>query len=346
MRALLCSLFITLAAGVAFAEDLAPEPETTPGKTAAPERPLGEVIILLTASDEATRVGAAEALGKRRAREAITALGKALTSDSAAKVREKAAYALGSIGAALPASERTDIAKALSGAASDASRDVRYMVAWAIGNVRDAAGYSAVAGLVGSDADTGVRARAAWAIGRLGDARGRETLFRALRDATPVVRKEVVKALRALGVDDATIRARTPADDRETPLFGEPKSQTTGVLLSLVPIPGLSLIYAGKIGWGIAEAAAGGVGAALMIVGATGGAFETEGFGSKNPGMKALFFVGVGLAGIAYTTNIIATPLSISAYNDRIEEGRRAEKLRPTFKFVASPFGVGMVGTF
>lgn len=116
--------------------------------------------------------------------------------------------------------------------------------------------------------------------------------------------------------------------------------------MSLVPIPGLSLIYAGKIGWGIAEAAAGGVGAALMIVGATGGAFETEGFGSKNPGMKALFFVGVGLAGIAYTTNIIATPLSISAYNDRIEEGRRAEKLRPTFKFVASPFGVGMVGTF
>jgi hypothetical protein len=116
--------------------------------------------------------------------------------------------------------------------------------------------------------------------------------------------------------------------------------------LSLVPIPGLSLLYVGKTGWGLAELATGAVGGALMIVGATSGAFERDGFGAKNPSMDALFWVGVGLAVIAYTTTIIATPLSIAAYNDRIEEGRRARLLKPRLQFVASPLGVGLSGTF
>lgn len=333
---------VALGTGVAAADDLAPEPPSTDAAASKALRPIADLLAELQAPDEAVRLAAVESLGKRRAHESVGALAAVIATDKSEKTREKAAYSLGLIGRAVSAAKRSEVAEVLSKASTLPSRDVRYMAVWALGHMKSGAGLSALAGALSNDGDAGVRARAAWAIGQLADLRGRENLFRALRDTSPQVRKEIVLALRALGVDDNTIRQRTPPDDVDTPLFGKPKSQTVGVLLAVAPLPGAGLIYAGKTALGIASLVASAGGVAMIAVGAAGGAFETEGFSSKNPGMKALFAVGVALAGISYVGGIVGTPLAVGSYNERIDEGRRAARERRGFDVALVPLGLGL----
>jgi HEAT repeat protein len=169
-------------------------------------------------ADWNVRAAAARALGQIGDAAAVPGLLAAL-GDAEANVRAAAARALGQIGdaAAVPgllaALGDADVhwaaaavlrqigAPAVPGllaALRDADADVRWMAAWVLGEIGDAA---AVPGLLAAlrDADWYVRKAAAKALGEIGDAAAVPGLLAALRDADWYVREAAAAALGQIG---------------------------------------------------------------------------------------------------------------------------------------------------
>ena len=157
-------------------------PETTPGKEAA------RVLV-------------------RHGTRSIEALLGALEDGHPAR-REKAAWALGCIG-----ERRT--AGALAGLlARDASRDVRRITAWALGEMGARAERAALERAL-NDVATPVRAQAAHSLGDLRDARAVPALLDVIHDAAPSVRERAAHALGDIADASAAPALRTLLGDRD-----------------------------------------------------------------------------------------------------------------------------------
>lgn len=311
------------------------------------KRPFADVQRTFESGDAATRVEIAEFWGKRREQQATDILAKAASSDADAKVRTKSAWALGTINPGGPSA-----IGALRGAlASDADTNVRYMAAWALGRAPESAAGAALVAAT-RDRDNAVRAQAARSLGELRHAPAKEALKALLRESAKQVRVSATVALQRIGVSDAEIRAALPTGDRGQAMTAEKKSAGLGMALGVV---GAGLFYAEKPVAGAVVAGLLATGVALAVVGATGGAFDTRticGDGnpppaggactsaglpvqeSINPGKKNLFLVGAILAGGAWLTSMIWTPIAIAKYNKRIDEAKQA-RWEPFFELRA-----------
>lgn len=278
-----------------------------------------------------TRLAIVEIWVKQREQKAIGLLTSALGADRSARVRTRAAFALGAMSAA------TSTAALRHAVVHDADGRVRNMAAWALGRMgsRDA-----VPELIRalSDADVSVRTQAAISLGQIGD-RGRatEALAKALRDPARQVRTAATVALQKLGLPDSFIRERLPSEDRGRAIVAERKSQGAGFGLALI---GAGLLYAGKpvAGWIVEGLFVAGIG--MLAGGLAGDPFKTEtvcpapgpGGGCTvlpttrrvNSGAFNLVLGGAILAGGAWLTGLVATPIVITRHNRRIDEARRA----------------------
>jgi hypothetical protein len=329
----LVTLSLVVCAGAARAEE------------AIEKRPFEDVARQFQSGDPATRVLIAELWGKKREAQAVGTLAKALASDDKSEVRTKAAWALGAMNA-------SDAVAALKKAVvADAESSVRYMAAWALGRTGDTTASDALEPAL-ADKDVAVRAQAAQSLGRLGAKSAVGALRKALRDSVKQVRTAAVVALQQLGLSDADIRRELPSTERGGALTAERKSQGVGVGLALV---GAGLIYADKpvAGWTTLALELAGIG--VVALATTKGAFDTDtvsaatGVSCKttpctglttqkdlNPSQKNLFIAGAVVAGIAWLTNVIWTPLAITKYNNQIDEAKRVRlPIEPFFELRA-----------
>ena len=147
--------------------------------------------------DADVRLAAVQSLGEMDGDStAVTALSNALRSDSDARVRKMAAWALGQIesNAAVPA-----LTYALQ---NDKDVDVRRTSVWALGQIED---HAAVPALVQAtrDADKEIRHTAIWALGQIEDKSAVPALVQALKSDDQDVRKQAVWALGQIESDDA-----------------------------------------------------------------------------------------------------------------------------------------------
>jgi hypothetical protein len=299
------------------------------------EKSFDEVSQAFDKADADTRVSIAEHWAKSRETRATPFLERALRVDQSPLVRTKAAFALGALSAL---GALGTLQQAVTG---DNESRVRYMAAWALGRIGSREGVGALTRALG-DKDVSVRARAAASLGQVNDRSAVAPLFKALQDPAKQVRTAAVVALQKLGVADAEIRSALPADDRAGALTADRKSQGVGVALGLV---GAGLLYAGKplAGWTTLALELAGVG--LMLVGYNNGAFKTESVcltpgpsgcqglpvqQDLHSGYKALFITGAIVAAGAWLTSVVATPIAITHYNQRLEEARQARlRLEP-----------------
>jgi hypothetical protein len=303
--------------------------------SATAQKPIGEQSFeglsrAFETADVDTRVSIAEHWAKTRETKAVPLLEKALRGDQNPLVRTKAAFALGALSALMALNT---LQQAVT---NDSESRVRYMAAWALGRIASSEGVGALTRAL-EDKDVSVRARAAASLGQVSDKSAVAPLTRALRDPAKQVRTAAVVALQKLGVTDSEIRRALPSDDRAGEITADRKSQGIGVALGLV---GAGLIYAGKpvAGWTTLALELAGVG--LMLVARSNGAFDSETrcpdgslppCGSALPvqrdihsGYKALFITGLVVAAGAWLTSVVATPIVITNYNQRLEEARQA----------------------
>jgi beta-lactamase regulating signal transducer with metallopeptidase domain/HEAT repeat protein len=164
------------------------------------------VKLLQSDSDAKVRRTAAWALAQReeRAGGVVTAaLAATLTNDKSADVREMAAWGLGE-------SEGRSATQALRGALqSDADERVKTTAAWALGSIRDS-GSAAALGAAMGDSSARVRSRAAWALGQIEPDEAPGGLVAALGDSSDKVRLTAAWALGQIE-DPATLSALSKA---------------------------------------------------------------------------------------------------------------------------------------
>jgi len=311
------------------------------------KRKFEDLVKILSAQDARDRVWAAETLGKQREDQASDVLAKTLGSDTAHTVRNKAAWALGTIGSTGPAATNA-LQKAV---VSDSDAGVRYMAAWALGRTAQKSSSTALQQAL-KDQDVAVRAQAAKSLADVGDKGAIPALKASLSDKADQVRLGAISSLRKLGMSDSDLRAALPQSDQSRAIVAERKSQGVGFALGAL---GAGLIYAGKpvLGWTTLAVEAIGVG--LLVVGLTGGGLDTRnicpstgepvgpmGCGSDlpttqnvNPGKRTMVFVGAVLAAGAWLTSIIGTPLAITKYNQRVDDAKRSWSIEPYFELRA-----------
>jgi hypothetical protein len=309
------------------------------------KRSFADIVRLFESGDTATRVSIAEHWGKKREAQSADVLAKALGFDADALVRSKAAWALGTMGAA-SAGAAPALHKAVT---SDAASSVRYMAAWALGRMGAQGGGAALAQAL-RDSDVAVRAQAAKSLGEVGDKSVIGDLKRLLADSAKQVRNAGILALQRLGLSDAEIRGALPAADREGAITAEKKSQGVGIALGLV---GAGLLYADRTALGAATLGTFVVGTALAVVGAMKGGLDTRTVcpvpttatgcptlpvqESVSPGAKGALLAGLVLAAGAWLTSVVGTPLAITKYNQRIDDAKRtaAPRWEPYFELRA-----------
>jgi beta-lactamase regulating signal transducer with metallopeptidase domain/HEAT repeat protein len=125
---------------------------------------------------------------------------KLLQSDSDAKVRRTAAWAL----AQRDERDTRAVTAALAAAlAHDANGDVREMAAWGLGQNEDDTAVQALRDAVQHDADERVKTTAAWALGTIGDAASSVALDAAMADPSASVRSRAAWALGQIEPDKA-----------------------------------------------------------------------------------------------------------------------------------------------
>ena len=117
---------------------------------------------------------------------------KLLESDTDAKVRRTAAWALAQRGERDSHTVTAALAAAL---ARDANADVREMAAWGLGQGDDDTATQALRNAVQHDADERVKTTAAWALGTIGDATASAALDAAMADPSARVRSRAAWAL-------------------------------------------------------------------------------------------------------------------------------------------------------
>lgn len=309
------------------------------------KQPFEALVKLFESQNAEERLAVAEAWGKRREDQAANVLARALGVDATATVRRKCAWALGVIGA------RGDAAGgALQRAVTDdKDSGVRHMAAWALGRIGAPSASEALSQAL-RDTDVPVRAQAAKSLGEIGDKSAKVALRGVLGDPATNVRKAAIVALRKLGMSDAELRAALPNAASAGALVAEKKSHGLGLGLGLV---GAGLIYAGKpvLGWTTLGVELAGV--AMLVVGLTGNGLDSRqvcpstneppAAGSNcapdlsttqylKPTMRAMVFAGAILAAGAWLVNIVGTPLSITKYNERIDDAKRAVYFEPYFE--------------
>lgn len=112
-----------------------------------------------------------------------------LQSDSSAKVRRTAAWALAQ------SDDRSATAPLAAALEQDKSADVREMAAWGLGQGDDRAAIQALGDAVQRDADERVKATAAWALGQMGEDAATPALDAAMADPSARVRSRAAWAL-------------------------------------------------------------------------------------------------------------------------------------------------------
>jgi beta-lactamase regulating signal transducer with metallopeptidase domain/HEAT repeat protein len=135
---------------------------------------------------------------------------KLLQSDSDAKVRRTAAWALAQ------RNERDSrvVTAALAAAlANDKSAEVREMAAWGLGDSEGDSAVPALRSAVQRDADERVKTTAAWALGTIGDAGAATALDAAMADPSARVRSRAAWALGQIEPDKAPRRLVTALGD-------------------------------------------------------------------------------------------------------------------------------------
>jgi HEAT repeat protein/beta-lactamase regulating signal transducer with metallopeptidase domain len=151
--------------------------------------------------NDAIRASVRESFGERARGDAASLpddsgttdlLVKLLESDSDAKVRRTAAWAL----AQRDKRDSRVVTEALEAAlARDKSADVREMAAWGLGQSESETAGQALRNAVQHDADERVKATAAWALGTIGDAAAAASLDSAMADPSARVRARAAWAL-------------------------------------------------------------------------------------------------------------------------------------------------------
>jgi beta-lactamase regulating signal transducer with metallopeptidase domain/HEAT repeat protein len=164
------------------------------------------VKLLQSDSDAKVRRTAAWALAQRDERDTrvvTSALAAALTHDSSAEVREMAAWGLGR-------SEDDTAVQALRNAVQhDADERVKTTAAWALGTIGDGAATPALDAAM-TDQSAKVRSRAAWALGQIEPDQAPRGLVKALSDSSDKVRLAAAWALGQIE-DPGTLSALSQA---------------------------------------------------------------------------------------------------------------------------------------
>ncbi|HKE90263.1 MAG TPA: M56 family metallopeptidase [Gemmatimonadales bacterium] len=150
-------------------------------------------------SAASVRENAAYALGHLESAAAVPVLIARLPHDPAPSVREMICWALGQI----ESHAATEVLA--STALHDGAPDVRAMAVWALGQVQDAAAVPALEQVL-HDGAPEVRGRAAWALGTIAPAKAPSGLIAALSDGAPGVRMRAAWALGQIGDSSAAAR--------------------------------------------------------------------------------------------------------------------------------------------
>ncbi|HET7378645.1 MAG TPA: M56 family metallopeptidase [Gaiellales bacterium] len=160
-------------------------------------------------SAASVRENAAYALGRLESPTAVPVLVARLAHDPAPKVREMIAWALGQI-------ESHAATEALASTAlHDDSDEVRAMAVWALGQVEDAAAVPALEQVL-HDRSAEVRGRAAWALGTIAPAKAPGGLIAAVSDPSSEVRMRAAWALGQIGDSTAAPRLAVAMRDSST----------------------------------------------------------------------------------------------------------------------------------